>query len=79
MIDRTQFKFIVDGELMASSLHPTHYDHALKTENNIVKVSNYIFDNESKAINKKKPGLVSLLSLNNPSICQSILGKFSYY
>ena len=53
MIDRTQFKFIVDGELMTSSLHPTHYDLALKTENNIFKVFNYIFENESKSTNNK--------------------------
>ena len=74
VVDGSQFKFIVDGELIVSSDHSTQYDTELKTENNVVKIYHYIFENENKGSFKKK-SLLNSLSLSNPAIWKSILGK----
>lgn len=78
VVDGSQFKFVVDGELLLSSDHNTQYDTELKTENNIVKIFHYIFEGEGKGSFKKK-SLLNSLSLSNPVICNSILGTLMIF
>lgn len=79
VVDGSQFKFIVDGELMTSSDHPTKYDFDAKTENNVVATFHYIFDGDGGRTKAKRVALVNSLSLSNPAIRQSILGKPAAY
>jgi hypothetical protein len=46
VIEGSSFKFIVDGEYVISSDHPTKYDPEAQAYNNIVMIFYYTFDSE---------------------------------
>lgn len=75
VIDGSLFKFLVDGEYITSSDHPTKYDPETQTYNNVVTIYHYIFDSESG--HKKKRFISNALSLSNPAIRETVLCKFT--
>lgn len=77
VIDGSLFKFEVNGELITSGEHSTKFDSESQTYNNVVTIFQYIFDSETKK--HKKIPLMNSLSLSNPSIRDTVLGKaFTY-
>jgi len=72
VVDGTQFKFITNGEYIASTLHPTIKDHSTGSINNVVEI--YLYISDQNDLNSKRTPLLNSLSLSNPSINRSIFG-----